>query len=390
MLEYGNIVPPPSGIKQLVSTSNAIYIVMSDGRCYVRGVNTNYKLGLAQNSVAVDNRWLLMGTDVHTCYGASANTILVKIDGTVLAYGVNFTTSAGGTYPISGSNITSSFGSLDMRTCVDFIPSGNTAMILMPNGNLYGIGANSSYMYGNDTVPFQTQPYLMDTGVTAIERSRNISSANFYIKNGTLIVNGDNSTNYITGINTSTVMRTYNPVTLPAGYVPEKIRCSGYSTHIIARETATNQLVLLYTGSNGPSSSGFYDRGAATDLLQRTFTPVGLEYMNGRIGSSFLTTHRSPGTNIVFTPSKVYTCGLSNCIGRPNGGSAVNVWTFAEASVPSSYAGSVLGYCYLSEFLVTIFATKDKLYMSGTTQYLFKDVPILNSYNAFVEIDLPG
>lgn len=389
ILEYGNVAPTPSGVKQLVSSSNAVYLIMSDGNCYVRGTNDTYKLGLSQNNVAVDNEWLLIGTDVAKCFGSGSNTILVKNDASVIAYGSNFTSSTGGSYALSGTNITSNFGSLNLLDCVDFIPRGNNALFLMQDGNLYGIGENSGFVYGDLAISFQTQPYLLDTNVTEISRSQVGGAVNHYIKNGILIGNGYTSF-YTTGINSTAIIRPYTQISLPSGYTPLKVNSSGYSTHIIARKDSTAQMTLLYTGSSDISSSStLYDTGVPSTVVQHTFTTVGLEYMDGIVTSSFDTTYRAGGTNLIFSGNKVYSCGISACIGRPMNGQATNIWTFKESTVPSDYSGSCVGYCYLPDYGITLFATTDKLYISGTTANLFKDISQISSVNEFVEISLP-
>lgn len=398
MLNYGNINIPKE-IKQMAGSINAVLLLMTDGTVYGRGRNNQFILG--QNSTTntvYDTSWVTVDTDVYYCTVGSNNSIMVKNDGSVIARGSNFTQSGGTAYPYNGQDITSSFGSLDLRNAKSIQLNGNTCMILMNDGNLYGLGANSSYQYGSTTLGFQTTPYLIDTSVTYLFRTMDWQTANHYVKNGKLYCTGDNGRGYYsTGLNIGTTVqqRTYVEVPLPAGYEVHEFISSGVRSSIIATEVSTGKFVMMYCGSNGiSSSSGYYDRGIATESVINTFARPLITYMDNNISiPSFRSAYNNGSTNFVYGSDILYSCGWGGGgIGRPiTGGSVTSVWTFGAANITVP-ASEILGYVTVQHTFNTVICTKNRLYFSGVPGYSdswFKDVGTSSMGDKFYEIDLP-
>ena len=383
----------------MYASETAILVLMSNGDVYGRGYNTNGMLGQSDaSSTLYNNRWVLVDTDIQKISCSRSNSVFIKNDGTVIARGINFTVSGGTAFPYTGTDITSVFNGLDMRNVKKMYPNGISFLFLMQDGNLYCMGGNIGSIYGNASLPFQTSPYLIDSTVSNVYRTVTWQSSCHYIKNSKLYCTGSNGYSfYSTGLDQTTEQTTYKEVPLPSGYEPLDIISSGIRSNIIARETSTGKLVLMYCGSNGRgTSSQYYDRGIASEAVITTFQRPLITYMDGLIDDpSFKNSGYNLGsTNFVYGSGKIYSCGFGGGgIGRPiTGGSITSVWTFDAAIIEDIPSTDIVGYMTIKDSLNTILCTKNKMYFSGQPGYSnswFLDLGSTRMDDKFYEIDLP-
>lgn len=396
MLEYGNIKENIQ-VKQMYASATSMLVLMSNGNVYGRGYNQQGSLGQSDpSSTLYNNRWVLVDTDVNIIACSKTNSIMIKNDGRVIGRGINFTTSSGAVYPYTGTDITASFNGIDMRNVKKIYPNGVSCLFLLNDGRLYGIGGNVGYMYGNQSLTFQTSPYLIDSNVSNVFRTIEWQTTCHYIKNSKLYCTGSNGYNfYSTGLNQTTVQTTYIEVPLPAGYEPLDIISSGIRSSIIARETSTGNYVMMYCGSNGRSAnSPLYDRGVPSEDVFRTFQRSLITYMDNKLDTpSFKCGGYNLGrSNFVYGSNKIYSCGFSGGIGRPIVGSVTSIWTFAEANIEDTPSDDIIGYITINDSYFTILCTKNKMYYSGTPNYeysWFKELGTATMDDKFYEIPLP-
>ena len=195
MVKYGNVKPAPSGVLKIATSASHVGILFDTGNLYLRGSGAHYRLG--NNSTEyVQNGWGQCPYKVSNVWCFFSATIILTTDGEFyLAGQMNYVGIS--TVPVPGwTNITPILSTIpSLSTVIDIAASETTAsngaiLILLSNGDLYGIGRNAGGQLGvTGTV---STPLKIDTGVTLIAAASGAASFH-YAKNNQYYRCGNNA-----------------------------------------------------------------------------------------------------------------------------------------------------------------------------------------------------
>ncbi|MCU6293961.1 hypothetical protein [Escherichia coli] len=144
MMNYGNEVAPPAGIKKINSFGTSQMILTNTGEVYAYGQNTNWRFGSGSSDEISGGvpQMVMQGVSDMICHPRC--TLLRMADGRYLAAGNS--TVLGGSSGLNYVDVSSKFEGLGTITKIDFTRRNNasfTVYALNTDGDLYGIG------YGN-------------------------------------------------------------------------------------------------------------------------------------------------------------------------------------------------------------------------------------------------
>lgn len=260
LVSYGNEVPKPPSVKKIVGDPLGITVLYSDGDMFMRGGGSSYKMGNS-STTAVLNSWVKCQKKVIDVWACTYCTIILADDGKLYHAGAKSVFGTSGTNPVF-TDVSSTFTSLNMSAIKDiqFTLSTSTdisALILMQDGALYGIGDNPDFWSGK-----RLSPVLMTTGVEQIFGSA-LQNSFHYIKSGVYYRAGENNFYQLGTGNVGSVVN-YPSLTL-----------SGTVLSVQSINNVTKLLVLegsvykLYTAGNNANLS--IGNTAVTSFENSTF-----------------------------------------------------------------------------------------------------------------------
>ncbi|HCN3559575.1 TPA: hypothetical protein N6S38_002997 [Escherichia coli] len=322
MVKYGNIKPAPSGVLKISTSVTHMGMLFDSGNLYLRGRGAYYMLG--NNSTEyVQNGWVLCPYKVSNVWCLFAGTIILTTDGEFyLAGQMNYLGVSAS--PVPGwTNITSILSTIPSLTTVQDIASTETTafngslLILLSDGNLYGIGRNAGGELG--VTGIQSTPILINTGVTLIAGTQS-GGAFHFVKNGQYYRCGNNAS-YNLGTSSSK-LSTFTVSTDISGTVIG-ISCTTETTSVL---TSNNGNITVYTAGKNTDYCLGIGYGDTTIIMSPfSATPA----ISGIIPDAASMNNHSLNYFIMAMTQngKLYTCGS----GVPLG------WPPSSASERSSY-----------------------------------------------------
>ena len=312
MVKYGNIKPAPSGILKISTSTTHMGMLFDSGNLYLRGRGAQYMLG--NNSTDfVQNGWVQCPYKVSNVWCLLAGTIILTTDGEFyLAGQMNYVGVS--VSPVPGwTNITSILSTIPGLTTVQDIASTETTasngaiLILLSNGDLYGIGRNAGGQLGvSGTV---ATPRKIDTGVTIIAGAS--GSASFhYSKNGQYYRCGNNANR-----NLGTAASSLSTFTVSADISGNVIgiSCTDWTTSVL---TSSGGNISVYNaGSNTEYCLGIGNSSTSFVMSPFSLSPA----ISGIIPDAGSMNNHSLNIFIMAMTQngKLYTCGSGVPIGWP-------------------------------------------------------------------------
>lgn len=298
IISIRNILPTPIKILQLRSSAVHMGVLYDTGELFLRGDGANYKLGTG--STASSTTWYLSLTNVKFFAISTAGTLAIKNDNTVWYCGLSrlVTGVSGTTTTNTWTDITSTFGSLDVSSIVD-IRMTNSCILYLVDSFLFGQGYNGGYELGSIGTNIST-PTLIASDVKKILCSRNqsgyISTSGIYYRSGT-------NNAYQLGTGNTTALQAFTAwnstgevldavLTYNQGYLLYKAT----PTSVVQYYTAGQG----YTGGNGINANSTYVRyttNSALDNRLGSFLAEGSSLGNGMIGLGLTSGLYSTGEN---------------------------------------------------------------------------------------------
>jgi len=353
--QYGNIVLSPPKIKQVSSGGNTIGILYDNGELYTRGNGNFYRLGTGSTS-SVTTNWYLSNTNVRLFYTADFGSIVVKNDNTIWYVGCKSAITAStttNTYYTVWTDVTSSFSSIDISTIQDIKIAGYSIMVLVQNGNLYGLGYSYSYELGLS----KTQWTTLDLAFTGVKTIFAMNGATGFINNSGIMYRSGNSTNYSLGSGSNLV--SYTAFSNPTGYTVQDYTLGTQASMILLKNTAGNTMVYAagtntgILGTNSSSSLSTYTRITALDNV---FSSLKI------VGSSITTFNFGLG---IGSTGGIYSSGAGTNYARGTGYTATDsMYSKNVSGYTTQNPDTVLGITPASTF-GTFMNISGKLYHTG-------------------------
>ncbi|AXC36549.1 hypothetical protein [Escherichia phage UB] len=312
MVKYGNRVPAPSGVMKISTSHVHMGMLFDTGNLYLRGLGTQYRLG-NDSTATLQNGWVKCPYKVSDVWCFFAATIILTTDGEFYLAGQMGYVGVSAS-PVPGwTNITSLLSTIPALTTVVDIASTETTesngslLILLSNGDLYGIGRNTGGVLG--VTGIQTTPIQIATGVSMIAGTPS-GEAFHYVKNNQYYRCGNNAS-YNLG-SSSSKLSTFTVSTDISGTVIG-ISCTTLTTSVL---TSNNGNIRVYNaGRNTDYCLGIGYGDTKTIMSPFSMTPaiVGItpdaNSMNNHCLNYSLMAMTQNG--------KLYTCGSGVALGWP-------------------------------------------------------------------------
>ncbi|MED6536192.1 hypothetical protein VWI13_01700 [Escherichia coli O157] len=312
MVKYGNRVPAPSGVMKISTSPSHMGMLFDSGNLYLRGNGANYMLG--NNSTAyVQNGWVQCPYKVSNVWCFFAATIILTTDGEFYLAGQMGYVGVSAS-PVPGwTNITSLLSTIPaLTTVVDIAATETTVsngalLILLSNGDLYGIGRNTGGALG--VTGRKTTPIQIATGVTIIAGTT-AGDAFHYVKNNQYYRCGNNAS-YNLGSGSSK-LSTFTVSTDISGTVIG-ISCTTLTTSVL---TSNRNNINVYTAGKNTDYCLGIGYGDTTIIMSPFSATPAISGIIPDAGS--MNNHSLNYFIMAMTQNgKLYTCGSGVPLGWP-------------------------------------------------------------------------
>ena len=312
MVKYGNVKPAPSGVLKIATSASHVGMLFDSGNLYLRGNGAQYRLG-NDSTAYLQNGWIQCPYKVANVWCLSAGTIILTTEGEFYLAGqmgyLGVVKS-----PVPGwTNITSILSTIPSLTTVqdiastETVASNGTLLIMLSNGDLYGIGSNTGGELGVSGA--KATPIKIDTGVTMIAGTH-FGGALHYVKNGQYYRCGNNAS-YNLGTSASK-LSTFTVSTDISGTVIG-ISCTQLTTSVL---TSNNGNIRVYTAGINTDyclGIGYGDTKVTMSPFSTTPEISGIVPDAGSMNNNSLNYFIMAMTQ----NGKLYTCGSGVPLGWP-------------------------------------------------------------------------
>lgn len=296
IIKYGNEVPKPLPIKKVITHLNSVYVLLTSGQLYARGLNTSGQLGIGSTTNSLT--WQFSTDQVQDIWCGQTAALIKKFDGS-------------------------------------YMYTGNNTNVGMPNGtstNTWAVWSVSSTL----TSPIKDIA-MSNSTISVLLEDNTIRSAGV----GQFGQLGDNTT-------TNNIVGRFVQSIIPNGVIPEKLTASNTMHGFIS--TAGG---LYYTGlvnAINTSGSGQYTVYNFSNAAQANKV---LSYINTNTSLAMGIVQTTAGVNrMYFGGARIF--GL---MADGVDGSLSNVKPFGDFTGTPYPTGTILraghGYSYYAQMVVT-------------------------------------
>ncbi|HAN3822055.1 TPA: hypothetical protein IFD62_000219 [Escherichia coli] len=311
MVKYGNTIPKRAGVKKISTSISHVGMLFDNGNLYLRGNGGEYKLG-NDSTGFVQNGWVKCQYSVADVWCLTYATIILTTSGELyLAGQLGYVGVVAASVP-GWTNITSNLSSIPALSTIQNIAytettiSNGAILILLSNGDLYGIGRNGGGVLGVSGI--QSTALKIDTGVTLIAGTDR-AAALHYVKNGQYYRCGSNA-RYNLGTSSS-VLSTFTVSTDITGTVLG-IACTTNATSVLTSYNGTIRVYSAGTNTDYTLGIGYGDTSIIMSPFSATPPIYGIVPDAASLNNSCINSHMIAMTQ----GGKLYTCGNGVALGR--------------------------------------------------------------------------
>lgn len=365
-----NIAPiVTTKIVQVVGGASHICVLYNNGELYGLGKGDNYQLGNG-STTAIVSQWLLMATNVRLVASGQFGTVIVKTDGTIWLVGriQHVNPSDTGSSYAAFTNVSSYFSSISIGSIQDIKLSTACILVLMSNGDFYGIGRPFYQQLGGNTTSIATLSKRIALQIRKIYSST--TGTAFITSDDRCYVAGGNTSGTIGAGSTNPVQAYREMVSTASTIGVQDIWLSENHSQILSytRSDSTKSLSLYGTGT---ADSGSLPTSTTSYTLNSTMTGKlsSFPLMSGTGGYYTFGTGLSTG---------LWSSGLGSVSGNSGAGNSAT-WSTRSTGYENTDKSLINGICCNSSNAAFLFLG-NKLYYSGTgTNYGLGTVSIFTA-----------